>query len=208
MWKTWFVPSASVVERGEGKSWLTVYFYWANFFDKDPHSGCWPLNVGRWSGGLGHRCLKSILQAFLLLCQHFLPKCIHQDGSLHASSPPSASLCLSSNPSLSNERETLVSLRLTGSSARGGKMRRARGLQTKAQEKGWGEGKIKTPESIKHGLLWLNGWRNVLEAWLVSVKALWEGEWRSTIVEPLVHSGGELELRASLLQLWGSHWNH
>lgn len=122
--------------------------------------------------------------------------------------PPYASLCLSSNPSLSNERETLVSLRLTGSSARGGKMRRARGLQTKAQEKGWGEGKIKTPGSIKHGLLWLNGWRNVLEAWLVSVKALWEGEWRSTVVEPLVHSGGELELRASLLQLWGSHWNH
>ena len=29
------------------------------------------------------------------------------------------------------------------------------------------------------------------------VRALWEGEWRSAVVEPLLHSGGKLELPSS-----------
>lgn len=140
--KTWSAPSASVGEVKVNPDSLCI-FYRANFFDKDPHSFCWPLNIDRWSGGLGHWCLKSIPQASLLLYQHFLTKCIHQGRSLHASSSLSALLHLSSNPSLSNERETLVSLRLTGSSARGGKMRGARGLKTKVQQKEWGKRKKK-----------------------------------------------------------------
>lgn len=76
-----------------------------------------------YSSGLPFCCVSTFsLNAFIKMDHYMLPL-------------PSALLRLSSNPSLSNERETLVTLRLTGSSARGGKMRRARGLQTKAKEK-------------------------------------------------------------------------
>lgn len=68
--------------------------------------------------------------------------------------------------------------------------------------------KNKNPRNHKaQPALTVNGLRNVLEAWLVSVRALWEGEWRSTVVEPLVHSGGKLQLQASPLKVWRSHWN-
>lgn len=50
---------------------------------------------------------------------------------------PLPSLCLSSDPSLLNEREPLVSLRLTASSAGSGKMRREkeRADEGKAEER-------------------------------------------------------------------------
>lgn len=83
------------------------------------------------------------------------------------------------------------------------------GAADEGTREGMSEEKNKNPRNHKaQPALTVNGLRNVLEAWLVSVSALWEGEWRSAIVEPLVHSRGKLELRPSLLKLWGSHRNH
>lgn len=92
------------------------------------------------------------------------------------------SLCLSSYPSLPNERETLVCLRLAGSRARGGKMRRKKEGRWRQREGMRKEG-AKRKGTVCSDCKWCErGGEFVLEGWLVSVRTLWEGNWRTTVV--------------------------
>lgn len=64
------------------------------------------------------------------------------------------------------------------------------GGQMKAKRRNEGENRIKAQPALT-----VNGVRKgefVLAAWLVSVRALWEGNWRTTIVELLVRSRTKL----------------
>lgn len=180
--------------------------YSVHFFDKDASfiSQTPSLAIEHWQGDLMSSVIgtlsPSLLQASLPLCQHFLANCIHQDRSLHASSPL---VPLSVSHPVPHYQMKGKPWCLWGWLAAAPEVERweERGRADEGKEKEWGREQNKAQPALT-----VNGVRKgefVLAAWLVSVRALWEGNWRTTVVELLVRSRTKLKLRVSK-----SHWNH
>lgn len=133
----------------------------------------WSLNIDRWSDELCHWYIKPISSSSLSSVVSALSRLLHSSRKIITCVLSSlASLCLSSHPSLPNERETLVSLRLTGSSARGGKMRRERegrwrqrGGMRKEEENRKKAQPVLTVNCVRKGEFVLETWLLLLELW-------------------------------------------
>lgn len=161
----------------------------------------WPLNIDRWSDVTCDWWVHLISSLRLFSIASALSLWLHSSGLIIASFHSSlASLCLSSHPSLLNERETLVCLRMAGSRARGGKMRSER--EGRWRQRG---GMRKEGERRKHAA-WSDCKWSVrkgefsLEKWLVSVRILWEGNQRTAILG--LHISTQQGTNLSRLQVW------